>query len=146
MLLVTRKQISHLVFSPSPQLEDTAGGIYKAVSTQMQEENLHLKLKVKGLATNFARGRHSTGYRAFSPAGLLLQPANTDPQCSIPRPILNFPCYICRSPADFTGFLAGSGPARCLRHRPNLNFHRLGPEPLPVRGKHWPRPDRQRTD
>jgi hypothetical protein len=24
-----------------------------------------------GLATNFARGRHSTGYRAFLPAGLL---------------------------------------------------------------------------
>jgi hypothetical protein len=48
------------------------------------------------------------------------------------------PCNICRSPVDFTGSQAGSGPARCLRHRPNLNFHRLGPEaPLPVRGKHW---------
>jgi hypothetical protein len=89
-----------------------------------------------GLATNFARGRHSTGYRAFSPADLSFQPADSDPRCSFPRPIPIFPCYICRSPVDCTGFQAGSGPARCLRHRPNLNFHRLGPEPLPVRGKH----------
>jgi hypothetical protein len=36
---------------------------------------------------------------------------------------------------DSTGFQAGSEPARCLRHRQNLDFHRLGPEPLPVRGK-----------
>jgi hypothetical protein len=46
------------------------------------------------------------------------------------------PAEICRSPVDFTGFEAGSGPARCLRHRPSLHFYRLGPEPLPVRGKH----------
>jgi hypothetical protein len=81
-----------------------------------------------GLDTNFARGRHSTGYRAFLPAGLSFQPADTDPRRSFPRPIPIFPCYICRSPVDFTGFQAGSGPARCLRYRPNLNFHRLGPD------------------
>jgi hypothetical protein len=40
-----------------------------------------------GLATDFARGRHSAGHRAFLPAGLSVQPANTNPQCSFPRPI-----------------------------------------------------------
>jgi hypothetical protein len=86
-------------------------------------------------AMNFAPGRHSTGYRAFSPAALA---CGYNPYWYFKgiSGICNLLCYFSRSLVHSTGICAGTETARCLRHRPDPTFHRPGPEPLAARGKH----------
>jgi hypothetical protein len=47
MLLVTRKQVSHLVFSPSPKLEDTAEGIQGGSNRGLADAGGRSDLKFK---------------------------------------------------------------------------------------------------